>query len=485
MGIVTSQSFKNTITTYLGFGIGALNTLFLYTYFISDQYYGLVAFILSTANIMMPLMAFGVHNTIIKFYSTFKTKNSLNSFLTLMLFLPLLLIIPIGLIGCFTYEAIGELISQKNPIVKDYVWYIYVTAIAMAYFEVFFAWSKTQLQTVFGNFMKEVFHRVGVMLLLFAVYFQWINVDEFILGVIGVYILRMIIMKLYAYSVKFPVLKFYKIENIGAILKYSSLIIIAGAIATVILDIDSFMLGLYIPIEKVAYYGVAIYIATVIVVPSRSMQQILQPLTAQYLNDNNKVALKDLYVRSSQTLFVIGGFIFLIIVLNINQLYELIPEEFSGGLIVVFLVGVAKLYDCLMGCNNVVLFNSDYYRVVLLFGVLLTILTVFLNMLFIPMFGINGSAFATFLAISIYNTIKIYFVKKKFNMMPFTIDTGKVCVLIIVSIVLFYFWEFPFHPIINIALKTMLVTLLYVLVILKLNVSEDISLVIKKYLRLK
>lgn len=485
MGIVTSQSFKNTITTYLGFGIGALNTLFLYTYFISDQYYGLVAFILSTANIMMPLMAFGVHNTIIKFYSTFKTKNSLNSFLTLMLFLPLLLIIPIGLIGCFTYEAIGELISQKNPIVKDYVWYIYVTAIAMAYFEVFFAWSKTQLQTVFGNFMKEVFHRVGVMLLLFAVYFQWINVDEFILGVIGVYILRMIIMKLYAYSVKFPVLKFYKIENIGAILKYSSLIIIAGSIATVILDIDSFMLGLYIPIEKVAYYGVAIYIATVIVVPSRSMQQILQPLTAQYLNDNNKVALKDLYVRSSQTLFVIGGFIFLIIVLNINQLYELIPEEFSGGLIVVFLVGVAKLYDCLMGCNNVVLFNSDYYRVVLLFGVLLTILTVFLNMLFIPMFGINGSAFATFLAISIYNTIKIYFVKKKFNMMPFTIDTGKVCVLIIVSIVLFYFWEFPFHPIINIALKTMLVTLLYVLVILKLNVSEDITLVIKKYLRLK
>lgn len=485
MGIVTSQSFKNTITTYLGFGIGALNTLFLYTYFISDQYYGLVAFILSTANIMMPLMAFGVHNTIIKFYSTFKTKNSLNSFLTLMLFLPLLLIIPIGLIGCFTYEAIGELISQKNPIVKDYVWYIYVTAIAMAYFEVFFAWSKTQLQTVFGNFMKEVFHRVGVMLLLFAVYFQWINVDEFILGVIGVYILRMIIMKLYAYSVKFPVLKFYKIENIGAILKYSSLIIIAGSIATVILDIDSFMLGLYIPIEKVAYYGVAIYIATVIVVPSRSMQQILQPLTAQYLNDNNKVALKDLYVRSSQTLFVIGGFIFLIIVLNINQLYELIPEEFSGGLIVVFLVGVAKLYDCLMGCNNVVLFNSDYYRVVLLFGVLLTILTVFLNMLFIPMFGINGSAFATFLAISIYNTIKIYFVKKKFNMMPFTIDTGKVCVLIIVSIVLFYFWEFPFHPIINIALKTMLVTLLYVLVILKLNVSEDITIVIKKYLRLK
>ncbi|MBP0902508.1 polysaccharide biosynthesis C-terminal domain-containing protein [Mariniflexile gromovii] len=483
MGIVTSQSFKNTVSTYLGFGIGALNTLFLYTYFISDVYYGLVAFILSTANIVMPLMAFGAHNTIIKFYSSFKTKNSLNSFLTLMLFLPLAMIIPVSLIGVFTYEAIGELLSQKNEIVKGYVWYIFVSAVAMAYFEVFFAWSKTQLQTVFGNFMKEVFHRVGVMLLLFAVYFEWLDVEQFVVGVVWVYIIRMIIMKLYAFTIKFPVLKFYRIEGLSAILKYASLIIIAGSIATIILDIDSFMLGMYIPIQEVAYYGVAIYIATVIVVPSRSMQQILQPLTAQYLNDKNKVALNDLYVRSSQTLFIIGGFIFLIIIININTLYLLIPKEFSGGLLVVFLVGIAKLYDCLMGCNNVVLFNSDYYRMVLLFGVILTVLTIFLNILFIPMFGINGSAFATFLAVCVYNTIKIYFVKVKFNMMPFNKDTAKVLGLIVLSVLLFYFWEFPFHPIMNIALKSILATILYVLIILRMNVSEDISVVIKKYLR--
>ena len=484
MGIVTSQSFKNTITTYLGFGIGAINTLFLYTYFISDVYYGLVAFILSCANIMTPLMAFGVNNTLIKFYSTFKTKNTLNSFLTLMLFLPLLLIIPIGVIGSFSYKFIGELLSQENPIVRDYVWYIFIAAVVMAYFELFFAWSKTQMLTVFGNFMKEVFHRVGVMLLLFAVHLKWLDVEQFIQSVVIVYALRMLVMMFYAFIVRRPVFRFNRIENVSAILKYSALIIVAGSIATIILDIDSFMLGLYIPIEKVAYYGVAIYIATVIAVPSRAMQQILQPLTAKFLNDKNKVALKDLYIRSSQTLFVIGGFIFLLIVLNINQLYHLIPVKFSGGLIVVFLVSIAKLYDNLMGCNNVVLFNSDYYRVVLLFGVILTILTVLLNMLFIPMYGINGSAFATFLAISIYNTIKIYFVKKKFNMMPFNLETGKVCLLLIVCVGIFYFWDFPFHPILNIAVKSLLIGVFYVIVILKLNVSEDISLVIRKYLRI-
>jgi O-antigen/teichoic acid export membrane protein len=215
------------------------------------------------------------------------------------------------------------------------------------------------------------------------------------------------------------------------------------------------------------------------------MQQILQPLTAKYLNDKNQVALKDLYMRSSQSLFVIGGLIFLLIVVNINELYHLIPNEFSGGLIVVLLVSIAKLYDNLMGCNNVVLFNSDYYRVVLLFGVILTILTVVLNMLFIPMYGINGSALATFLAISIYNSIKIYFVKRKFDMMPFNIQTLKVFILLLISLGLFYFWDFYFHPIVNIVLKSLLITLFYVFFILKLNVSEDLSVVLKKYLGIK
>ena len=205
----------------------------------------------------------------------------------------------------------------------------------------------------------------------------------------------------------------------------------------------------------------------------------------QYLNDNNKIALKDLYVRSSQTLFIIGGFIFLLIVLNINMLYNLIPETFSGGLLVVFMVGIAKLYDCLMGCNNVVLMNSNYYRVVLLFGVVLTVLTVLLNMLFIPIYGINGSAFATFLAISIYNTIKVYFVKVKYGMMPFTLDTGKACIIILLLFGIFYFWEFPWHPIVNIALKSLLILSIYVLLIYRLNLSEDINLLIRRYLKLK
>ena len=484
MGIVIKQSFTNTITTYLGFGLGAINTLFLYTNFISDTYYGLVAFILSTANILTPLMAFGVQNTMIKFYSTFKSKHSLNSFLTVMLLLPLLIVIPLGLFGVSCYNFIADLLSQQNTIVKDYVWYIFIAAVSMAYFEVFFAWSKTQMQTVFGNFMKEVFHRLAIMSLLFAVFLEYITVEEFILNVIIIYILRMIIMMFYAFSIRLPVFTLRRIDNLGSILKYSLLIILAGSIATIILDIDKFMLGQYMPIEKVAYYSVAIFIATVIAVPQRAMHQIMLPMTAKYLNDKNKPALEDLYKRSSLNLYVVTGFIYLLIILNVNELYMIIPHEFRNGIIVVLLISTAKLSDTVLGNNNAILFNSDYYRMVLFFGLILTVLIVILNMIFIPIYGINGSAFATFIAVLIYNSIKLLFIKKKLNMLPFTESTLKLSVFLVICILGFYFWDFPFHPILNMISKSALIGIIYTYIIYKMNVSEEISGIIKRYLKL-
>ncbi len=482
MGVVRSQSFKNTITTYLGFGIGAINVLFLFTHFLTDEYHGLVAFVLSTANIMMPLFALGIHNTLVKYFSRFKEVMHVNRFLTLMLILPLVIILPVGFIGYLSFDFITDLLSQRNPIIKDYVWLIYIAALCFAYFEIFYAWAKVQLQSVFGNFMKEVFHRLGIMSLFGLIYLDLFDVNQFLYGVIVVYVVRLFIMMFYAFGIRKPKLKWGKIPEFGSILKYSLLIIIAGSVATIILEIDKFMIGELLSIENVAYYGVAIYIATVIGVPARSMYQITNPVTARLINENKMNELEILYKKSSLNLFVISGLIFLLIVANINQLYEIIPDKFSGALLVVFLVSLAKLSDNLIGNNNAILFNSKYYQVVLLLGIGLAIITIGLNVWLIPKYGINGAAFATFVSIIIYNTAKVTYVYTKFGMSPFSSNTVKTLLLILVLVAIFYFWEFPFHPIVNIGLKSVLIGLLYGFVTYSLNISEDISAILARWL---
>jgi len=169
LGIVLKQSFKNTVITFAAFGIGGINALFLYTNFLEETYYGLVTYLLSTANLLMPLTAFGVQYAIVKFYSSYSVKEEKDKFLSFSLILPLFIALPFGFIGAYFYELIGTYLSKENSIIKEYTFVIYLVAIATAYFEIFYAWSRVQLPYVFGNLSRERFTRIIVMILLVLV----------------------------------------------------------------------------------------------------------------------------------------------------------------------------------------------------------------------------------------------------------------------------------------------------------------------------
>ena len=474
MGIIVKQSLQNTLVTYLGFAIGAVNTLFLYTRFLSPEYFGLVGVILSTSVILMPLMVFGVPNTLVKFYSSYREEESRRSFLNLMLMLPLLLTIPLAIFAYFADSLIGDFLARRNEIVRGYQWYIFLIALAMAYFEVFFAWAKVHLKSVFGNLMKEVFVRVGVSVLLLLVYWDKLSPDGFLKALVGLYLLRTAVMKLYAYKQSMPDFKIRIPERFSEVFQYSSLIILGGSVAVILLEIDRFMINQFIPIENVAYYTVAIFIATVIAVPSRAMHQITYPLTAELMNASKMDELSELYKKSSLTLLIVAGLIFLLVILNLEQLYLLLPEAYRGGLIVVFFIGLCKVYDALLGNNNSILFNSDYYRWLLYMGFGLVVVTVFLNLWLIPEYGLNGAALATFLAISAYNTIKLVFVYRRFGLHPLTASSFKVFGLLLFTGLLFYALEFPFHPLLNICFKSGLISAMYIGILYRFKLSEDI-----------
>ena len=482
MGIVFKQSVSNLVITYIGFAIGAINTLFLYARFLTDTYFGLVGVILATSAILMPIMALGVPNTMIKFFSSYDDEQSRDRFLSLMLFLPLALIAPLGLFSYVANEAIGSFIGQKNAIVQDYVWHIFLIAMAMAYFEVFYSWSRIHMRSVFGNFMKEIFGRIAVFLLLFAVHFGYISVLTFMHALVGVYLLRTVIMKVYAFILRMPKLTFRLPSNYRTILTYSILIILGGSTAVVLLEVDKFMINQFAEIEKVAYYTVAVFIATVIAVPSRAMHQITYPMTAALLNTNDKEGLAVLYHKSSLTLFIVAGLIFILILLNLGDLYLLLPENYRGGFDIVLLIGLAKVFDAMLGNNNAILYNSDHYRAILWLGVVLAILTILLNWVLIPAVGITGAALATFIAVFIYNLLKLLYVNSRLGLQPFGKDTFKVVFLLAGVALLFYSIRLPFHPVLNIALKSVMIGSVYIGVLYRFRNSEDIYVLLNRFL---
>jgi len=483
MGIVLNQSFKNTIITYIGFAIGGINTIYLYPVFLGATFYGLTNYITSSANVIMPLFAIGMQNTLVKFYSQYETDAERSRFLSFTVLFPLLLIIPLMLIGFVFYDEILFFLSKKNAVVKEYIWLIPFIALCMAYFEIFYAWLRVHMHSVFGNFIKEVGLRSASLFLLVGVYYNWITVEGFVYATAVVYLLALLVTMFYAFRIEKPNFQFKIPINTKDILTYTFYIILSGSVANLLLDGDKMILNQYMNIENIAFYSVATYIALVISVPSRAMHQIVYPITAKLMHENKHDEMNILYKKTSINLQMVGGYVMLGIFVNINKLYEMVPPEYAGGILVVFMIGLSKYFDLILGNNNAIIFNTKYYRTVLFLGVVLVILTVVLNMIFIPIFGIIGSAFATLLSITLYSLAKLLFVVKKLDLYPFTNQTLYSMALTLVLFLAFYFWEFPFNPIISIVLKSILMTIAYVYLNYRFAISIEINEVIDKTLK--
>ena len=483
MGIVLNQSLKNTIITYIGFVIGGISTIFLFPSILGKTYYGLSNYILSCANVIMPLFAIGMQNTLVKFYSQCKTEKEQNQFLSFSVLFPLVLTIPLLLLGLFFYDEISLFVTKKNPIVKEFIYLIPFIGLCMAYFEIFYAWARVHMHSVFGNFIKEVGLRLFSLVALVGMYLGWITAIEFIYLTAGIYFVALLITMLYAFRVKKPEFQLSIPHNVKGILEYTFYIILSGSVANLLLDGDKIMLNQYMDIGNIAFYSVATYIALVISVPSRAMHQIVYPITAKLMHENKHDELNDLYKKTSLNLQIVGGFVMLCIFVNIDQLYEMLPKDYAGGIWIVFIIGISKYFDLILGNNNAIIFNSKYYRMVLFLGLMLVFFTIVLNRIFIPLYGITGSAIATLLSITIYSVAKLMFVVKRMHLYPFTIQTVYSIIITAILFVLFYFWKFPFHPIIGIVLKSILVTILYVYINYRFSISKEINQVLHSIMK--
>ena len=86
-----------------------------------------------------------------------KTEAELSSYISYMLLLPLIIVIPFFALFYLFYDNIALYESSKNGIVYDFVWEIPIIALFIGYFEIFYAWLRAHMKSVFGSFVKEVF----------------------------------------------------------------------------------------------------------------------------------------------------------------------------------------------------------------------------------------------------------------------------------------------------------------------------------------
>jgi O-antigen/teichoic acid export membrane protein len=482
MGIVIQQSVKNTLSTYIGFAIGALNTLVFYTHFLSASDYGIVALLLSIATVGAPFILFGSHQMLIRFYPKYSGIEQAK-LMTLSLLIPLVLSFVFGLVLFFFQDSLLRFIQSDSTLTPYFLWDVYFIAVFMAFFEYFYALSRSQLKSVMGNFAKEVLHRLLIALGLIALSFDWLDFNSFLVLLIVIYGLRMLLMAVYSLRVT-SIHWSVKLSNFKrAHLVYALVMLMGSAAALVILEVDKIMINMYLDLDQVAYYTVAVFIATLVAVPFRAMHQITLPITAQLIAAKDFKGLSVLYKKSSLNLSIVTALVLILLLVNIDNLYQLIPEAYSQAIFVVYLLGIAKFIDASLGINNAIINNSPFYAYVLGFGVVLAVLTILFNMWLLPVYGILGAAYASLAALLIYNLLKLVLVVVNYKIQPYS---SKTIVVLVLSIGI-YFAVTNMSSVENlyldIIIKSFVSLFVYLGICYKINLSTSINQLIDKLLR--
>jgi O-antigen/teichoic acid export membrane protein len=321
------------------------------------------------------------------------------------------------------------------------------------------------LKTTVPSFINDILVRVCLILLTIAYYYKWFTLDYYVYLTIGVYFLQVILIFLYILYEEIPGwridFKFLKSQNPRGMIKYGFMLSFTAMTSIGLRSIDSMMLGHYRGLEMVAIYAIAALFSTVIEVPLNALEKIAGPSISRGFKENDMVMVKDIYYKSAKYLLLMGGLLFIGININIHDLYLLTPKDYSAATTVVLIVSFGTLINMATGVNDSLLFNSSRYiygtyMLLILFG-----MAVITNMIFIPIFGMEGAALATCLSSFVYNFMKFFFIRKFFKLQPFDIKTLLIIVLIAICFGINYFLPLLTNAILNILFHSTVITAVY------------------------
>ncbi|WP_017732992.1 lipopolysaccharide biosynthesis protein [Nafulsella turpanensis] len=434
MGIVVKQTIRSSFITYLGALIGYVNVIWLFPRFLEPDQIGLLRALQDLALLLAPFAALGLNAGIIRYAPQFKDRQ-LHAFITFTFLSSLL---SIGLFSLIFYIFQKELLSpflENAPLVAEYGEVAMVLVVVMVLTYLLEAFSRSQLNIVLPNFVREICIRAftTVSILLFIWY--WRDLEMLIYSLIGVYGLSFFILTFSLFSGSGLRIntdfKFLEKPFIKEFARYAFYTFLGSSGVMIVQKVDSLMVTSLLGAYENGIYTTAFFIAVIIEMPNRAILQITVPLLSRAFEKQDLKEVNTLYTEAAINQLLIGLLLFTGIVINLPNLFALMPkgDEFANGTWVVILIGLGKLMDILAGVNGEIIVLSRYYRFNLIAVGILALLTILFNFLLIPEFGLTGAAFASMAAIIFYNIVKYIFVYRKFNIQPFTFRTLKALIV--------------------------------------------------------
>jgi O-antigen/teichoic acid export membrane protein len=504
MGIVARQSIKGTIATYIGVAVGIVTTFFIQTKALQPEQIGLIDVLLQCALLFSGLAQLGTNSSAMRYYPFFKDeKHRDHGFFGWTLLVPL-----IGftffLLAFFTFKApIVRFFSKDSGMFGEYVNFVIPLAFFMLYISVFETNSNLLLRIVLPKFIREVGLRVGTLAIYLLYYYKVLDFDGVVLSFCVLYGLATLINIIYLLTLKrvsFKIERNYIDEKLKRDFLFYTLFMITAALAgNVIPMLPKFFVAGKTGFRLAGVFTIATNIAAVIEMPYRSLGAISRPHISEAMAKQDVKQADFLCKSVALHQFIAGTFVFFLIWINIDFLFDLLPngDIYRLGKWAVLILSLSRLIYSTFAVTTTVLSYSKYYYYSLIFTILLVGMSLGLNAWLVPKWDINGGALSSAVSYLVYFILLLAFIKWKIGVMPLSKKLLSVAAIVLAMFAFNWLWIIVLTPwfanlfeksifglAIDAALKSVLFLALGMTALYKSRVSQSVNDLVDKGLKM-
>ncbi len=445
MTVIRRQGIKNTVYTYLGIILGMLSTLYIQPFFLSKEQIGITRLVISAGTILASFSCIGITAVIVKYFPIFYNKEKKhNYFFTLALSFPI-----IGFVLCFAIvsffeSAILKFYGNNAAIFSEYFWPIMLLAFFNCMIFAFTAYCNSINKSSISTFVNEVLNRAGFIICILLFSYGITMQNTFVYSLSLIYFTQLVILFLIIKHYDHPSFNFSFFTNNTHLKKIIGFSLISAFIqitAICIKNVDVIFVGKYRSLDQVGVYAIAAFIGLVIETPLGALDKIAAPKISKLFADQNHVEIAKIYKLSSKYLMIFCGLLSCVLVVCIQPVLSLLPNDYSSGYMVTIIICIGAFINSATGVNQSIITYSNFYKLGAVFYFLLLVCIIILNVVLIPVYGIMGAAIASALISVIHNLIRFILIKVKFKMQPFSWDSLKIVAIISASVLAAWFIE--------------------------------------------
>ena len=489
---------------YIGVLVGFITTFFIVTKYLTTEEVGLTRILVDAAILLSSLAQLGVSTSAMRYYPYFKDeKEKDHGFFGWSVIIPFFGFVIFTILFLVFKQPIESYFSQNSALFVDYIYFVIPMAFFMVYLLVFETNSNLLMRIVIPKFIREVGIRFMTLVVYLLYAFDVINLDGMVIALCLTYGIATAFNVIYLFTLKkvsFKIQPSYVSKWLRKDFVFYTLFLIATSLAGNLIPVlNTFFVSGKLGLAVAGINTIAVYIANMVEIPYRSLSAISRPNISQGIKDNDFHGVNALIKSVSLHQFIVSSFIFFIIWINIDLIYNIIPNGniYDEAKYVVFILAIVKIVNTSLNVGATVLSYSKYYYYSFLFTVILTVVAIVMNVKLIPIWGMEGAALASLASYVVYYLVLLTFVNWKLKLSPLSIKEfyalGVIFSLFVMDWLLQKYVSGQLIPLFDVEIvgqvvdsvaRTSLMLVLGVIIIYKSRISKQINDIINKCLSL-